>query len=250
MSRTAIITIAGKSTRFSKSVGYECHKSLYHYKDNDWTILAHQLNLLNECGFDDIILIGGYKFTEVSDYIVTNFSHMPIRLFYNANFADYGSCYSFVLGIEQVRCDCNNLFFIEGDLIFDTDSFKKLVQITGDAITANNFLTDAQTAVVFYVSESGHLKYIYDTKHQKLSIKEPFVKIGNSGQVWKFSDIMKLKKIVATYGKKEFKNTNLIPIVDYYKDIDSTNISIVTFCSWYNCNTIADYLEMKKYIER
>ena len=85
---------------------------------------------------------------------------------------------------------------------------------------------------------------------QKLSINESFVKIGNSGQVWQFSDINKLKKIIASYGKTEFKKTNLIPIIDYYNGMNTIDVPIISFNEWFNCNTISDYQQMKKYIER
>ena len=250
MAKTAIVTLAGSSSRFSKSIGYECHKSLYHDEKSSWTILSHHINLLCESGFDDIILIGGYKFEDVSAYIKQNFPDRPIRLFCNPHYADWGSCYSLVMGIQQVKEDCESLVFLEGDLIFDTDNFKKLINLSGNAITANKMLIDARTAVAFYISESGQLKYVYDTKHQKLSVNESFTKIGNSGQVWKFSDINKLKQVISQYKEPEFKQTNLKPIGDYYADVDCNDIPVVAFDVWFNCNTVTDYHLMKKYIER
>ena len=127
MTKAAIITLAGSSSRFSKSVGYDCHKSIYHDKNDDWTILSHHLNLLSQSSFDDIIIIGGYKYEEIEKYINDNFSNLPIHLYNNIHYFDYGSCYSLVLGIEQLNENTDNVVFIEGDLIFDTEQFNKIL---------------------------------------------------------------------------------------------------------------------------
>lgn len=248
MKKTVIITIAGCSSRFSKSVGFECHKALYHEKNDSWTILSHHLSLLSQYGFDEIIIVGGYRYAQLEKYVKDNFSNFPLKLCYNSHYVDYGSCYSFVLGINLLASDCDEVVFIEGDLIFDRKQFEAFLQTSGDVITANKFLIDAKTAVAFYISEEGKLGYVYDTAHQKLSIPQPFIKIGNSGQVWKFSDVTKLKNIVLSYSEDDFKQTNLKPIVDYFDDIDCNFIQIISFDAWFNCNTIDDYRLMKKYL--
>lgn len=249
MKKAAIITIAGCSSRFSKSVGFECHKALYHEENDTWTILSHHLSLLCQYGFDEIIIVGGYKFAQLEKYLQDNFSNLPLKVCCNSHYADYGSCYSLVLGINLLDSDCDEVVFIEGDLIFDKLHFEEFLQTSGDVITANKFLIDAKTAVAFYISETGKLGYVYDTAHQKLSIVQPFTKIGNSGQVWKFSNVAKLKNIVSSYSENDFRQTNLKPIVDYFDDIDSNFIHIVSFDAWFNCNTIDDYKAMKKYLK-
>ena len=248
MNRIAIITIAGCSSRFSKSVGYECHKSIYCDSDK-LTILSYQLDLLRKNNFNEIILVTGYKYDEIQKYITNNFANLPIRIHNNKHYMDYGSCYSLVLGIKQLKNVVKEVIFIEGDLIFDSISFQNLLKVSGDCITSNGLMVDARNSVAFYISKKGKLKYIYDTKHKNLSIKEKFVKIGNSGQVWKMTHIQKLKQIILNYTKKDFKKTNLLPIMDYYKSVDCSKINIVLFKQWFNCNTIDDYMSIKKYLK-
>ncbi len=249
MSKVAIITLAGRSARFSKSVGYECHKSIYCDSDHKWTILSYQLNLLQQNNFDEIILVAGYRYDEIKRYVMDNFYHFPILLYNNEHYMDYGSCYSLVLGIKQLNDNAKEVVFIEGDLVFDAISFENLLKISGDVITSNRFIVDARNSVAFYISKNGRLKYIYDTNHKTLSIKEKFVKIGNSGQVWKMIDAKKIKQIVLHYTEKDFKKTNLFPISQYYNDIDCSKIKIISFKQWFNCNTLDDYKSIKNYLK-
>ncbi len=248
MKRTAIVTLAGCSQRFSRSVGFECHKSIYHGENDDWTILAHQLGLLKESGIDDIILVGGFRYDDVVSYVQQKFSDFPVRLVFNPHYEDYGSCYSLVLGIQELDNDVDEVVFLEGDLIFDTASFLQIIAAGQDVVTTNKNIIEARTAVAFYISKTGRLNYVYDTKHQALSIPEPFTKIANSGQVWKLVNPAKLKKVIKDYAEAEFRQTNLLPIQDYFSDVDCNQIGLIAFLNWFNCNTVEDYLEMKTLI--
>lgn len=245
MQRTVIITLAGRSTRFAKSVGYECHKSLYRDSEDGMTILGYQLETLDTSRVGEIILVGGYCYDELQRYVKQYFSRMPIRLVYNSHFVDYGSCYSLVSGINAVRDTAGEIVFMEGDLVVDRGSMEKLLSVPGDVITAHHALIDASTAVAFYLNVSGRLRYIYDTNHRALCIPEPFSRIGNSGQVWKFENAQLLKHCIAAYGETEWKDTNLRPIMDYFDNRLCIDIPIITFEKWYNCNTLSDWRAMK-----
>lgn len=236
--KSAIITLAGSSSRFSKSVGYDCHKSVFEIENK--TILSEQLNLLKELKYDEIIIVTGYMSLDIQEYVKKNFFDLPVKFAYNIHFQDFGSCYSLILGIKNVSENADSLVFIEGDLIFDKESFKLIDSVDDDVITANPKLIEAKTAVAFYLNANNELKYLYDTSHNELLISEPFKKIGNSGQVWKFKNVGKLKKVIEEYKIEEFKGTNLVPINDYYKAENCEKLRIITFNEWFNCNTIDD----------
>lgn len=249
MKRSAIITIAGSSTRFSNSVGKEIHKAIYSDENCSWTILAHQLNIIkNKC--DEILIVTGYKHQEIAEYLKLNFSDINYKLIYNEHYSDYGSGYSLILGIEAANEQANELLFLEGDLIFDNFAFNKIINSPKNVITANNLLINSKTAVIFYINTQNIIKYLYDVNHEFLEIKEPFIQLGNSGQVWKFTDINKLKKYSRNYGINEYKGTNLIPINDYFKSTNFDDVEFITFKDWFNCNTIKDFKLMKEYVNK
>jgi choline kinase len=249
LKRTAIITIAGSSSRFSKSVEKEVHKAIYFDKNDSWTILAHQLKMLKDA-CDEILIVTGYKHREVEQYLKNNFSSFNYKLIYNEHYSDYGSGYSLILAIDAVDEQTDELIFLEGDLIFDNYSFNQIIHTHNNVITANNLPIMAKTAVIFYVNNQKIIKYLYDVNHKFIEINEPFVQLGNSGQVWKFTDIKRLKNNLINYGINEYKGTNLIPINDYYKFTNLDEVEFITFKYWFNCNTIEDFKLMKKYVNK
>lgn len=249
MKRTAIVTLAGTSSRFSKSVGRECHKSLFREQPQDGSLLDWQLSLLQRTEFARIVLIGGYKFTELDAAVSSKYADWPITLVRNDHYSDRGSCYSLCLGIDAVPDDSTSVTFLEGDLLFDDNAFAELLSVEDDAITANKSIVDARTSVAFYISRSGRLRYVYDTTHSSLKIDEPFIRIGNSGQVWQFANVKRLKACSLRCGEAEWSGTNLLPIIDYYSTIDAKAIRICSFDKWFNCNTISDYRAMKAYMK-
>lgn len=249
MKRTAIVTLAGTSSRFSRSVGRECHKSLFREQPQDDSLLDWQLSLLKQSGFAHIVLVGGYKFDELVAVVNSRYEDWPITLVRNDHYSDWGSCYSLCLGIDAVPGDSTSVTFLEGDLLFDDEAFAELLSIEDDAITANKSIVDARTSVAFYVSCSGCLRYVYDTAHSSLKIDVPFTRVGNSGQVWQFADVTRLKECSSRCGEREWKGTNLLPIMDYYSTVDGGAIRICSFDKWFNCNTISDYKAMKAYVK-
>lgn len=249
MRRVAIITMAGTSSRFSKSVGRECHKSLFREHPQDDSLLDWQLSILKRSGFEHIVLVGGYMFDELEAAIGSRYADWPIILVRNDHYSDWGSCYSLCLGIDAVPHDSTSVTFLEGDLLFDETAFADLLSIEDDAITATKSIVDARTSVAFYIAKSGRLQYVYDTAHTSLKIDEPFTRIGNSGQVWQFVDVKKLKVCSARCGEKEWRGTNLLPIIDYYSTVDGNAVRICGFDKWFNCNTISDYRAMRAYVK-
>ena len=67
MKKSVVITLAGTSSRFSRSVGGECHKSFYRETPEDDCLLDWQLDLAKRHGFEQIVLVGGYKYEELED---------------------------------------------------------------------------------------------------------------------------------------------------------------------------------------
>ena len=247
--KSVIITLAGMSSRFSRSVGRECHKSFYREVPEDDCLLDWQLDLTKRYGFEQIVLVGGYKYDELEKLVQKNHADLPVKLVPNDHYADLGSCYSLCLGVEAVDEDAVSVVFLEGDLLFDSQTFDELAALNDDAITATRSIVDAKTSVAFFTTVAGRLRYVYDTRHESLKVDEPFTRIGNSGQVWQFADVAKLKASVRGLSKDDWKGTNLVPILKYFEGVDARTVRVCQFNAWFNCNTIADYRAMKKYVK-
>lgn len=228
-------------------MGSDIHKAIYPNKGPQNTILAYQLMLAQDVA-DEIIVVTGYKHEDIECYLKRYFSHLPLKIVYNEHYADYGSNYSLILGIQTADERADELIFLEGDLVFDAIAFRQIVRARKNVITSNKSLIDASKSVVFYVNDKKQITYLYDPSHHLLKVDEPFLVMGNSGQVWKFTNVKKLKNNLKHYEMKDYKATNLVLINDYYKDINYENIEMVTFDKWFNCNTVQDFEEIKNYM--
>lgn len=246
--RTLVITVAGMATRFSESVGKECLKCAYYDQIPEESILYRLLHL-NPNFFDQFIVVGGFHYDELQQFVQEHLQEYKdrITLIYNEHFRDYGSGYSLYLGIsEALKMGCSEVVFAEGDLYLDQESFVEVCDSMKDVLTSNRDTILASKSVAYYFDTKGFVHYIFDTKHGELEVKEPFTEIGNSGQVWKFSDMEKLDYVLQGLSKQDKQGTNLIIVQNYFGERERDAYDIVQFKDWINCNTVSDFRRMQQ----
>ncbi len=244
--KALIITVAGESTRFRKTLGKDVLKCIYSENDFKKTILNYQLSQADD--FDKVIVVGGYKHDELVDFIKTNYDDDRIVCLFNDKYNTYGSGYSLYIAIDYLRqFSVDEIVFCEGDLYFDSSSFDKIKLSENSVITANLEAILAKKAVAFYSTLNNEVRYIYDTEHKKLQINEPFTAIYNSGQVWKFVKQDVLNGVLDNLMQEQMEGTNLEIIEGYFSIV--TDYSVVQFQQWINCNTADDYELIVKQIK-
>ena len=242
--KSLIITVAGMSSRFNRDLSEPVLKCLY-YENNPWcSLLSLQISMSYE-HVDEIIIVGGYKYDDLTAFIAKNIkdSEHKIKTVYNEHYSDYGSGYSLLKGIEVVSNKTNEIVFIEGDLFFDAESAEDIFDSPKDVISVNNEPILSNKAVALYFDANNYPHYIYDTSHSCLEIKEPFTAIYNSGQMWKFMNPGKVRDICKSLTPVQEQGTNLEIIQKYYGEFTSSQLDIIRVNLWFNCNTLADYRE-------
>ncbi len=252
MNRAVVISAAGRSERFSQSIGRNVNKVLYHEGTPRDCLLYNQLDLAVKADFQKIILVGGQMILELKEF-VSNFYKASgrIQVVHNEQFETAGTAHSFALGVDALRGDMpDEVVLIEGDLFVDEKSFMDVVSSAADVITLNREPIHADKSVIFHVSPSGLLAYEYDTNHKVLEVQVPFITLGNSGQIWKFTDFKLLQTVLANYGPTLSFDTNLRPIEKYFNAIGLARTEFVILKRWINCNTVDDYRWMRKIKER
>lgn len=241
-----IITVAGVASRFSQSIGHPCLKCLYYQKDIKDSLLYHIIS--QNSGIDRYVIVGGFRFDELKkaiDQFLGEF-HNRIILVKNDKYEEYGSGYSLYLGLEAIRqLDYKELVFAEGDLWVDEESFKHIWKTQGNVITCNNETILASKSVAFYYDNQYRIHYIFDTNHAMLEIKEPFLGIFNSGQVWKFSQRERVLEAMLQLTPEEWRQTNLNFIQQYFGGLNQDEYVIVSLDKWINCNTIEDFKKIE-----
>ncbi len=264
--KVAIIAAAGISARFNKDIPEEKKKlKVIFYDNNPKQTLLY--NLIDKCSFADrIIVVGGYKFEELEDYlqddsIIASDLRNKIKLVKNDHYEDLASGYSFYLGLREALGiaseDTNKaedkipseILFVEGDLDVDYPSFKMIKESNHSVLSYNFESIYANKAVVLYRNGEGKYKYAFNSSHGLLKIEEAFSVILNSGQIWKFQDCNALREAMIMFGEGKKDGTNLEIIQNYLNKTDYNDIELVPVSRWTNCNTREDYQMIKKYWE-
>lgn len=240
--RALLVTVAGTSSRFGKSLGRECLKCIYSQNDFSESLLYKLLH--KPVNFDKYIIVGGYKFDELKAAVDKNFSDIKdkIVLLENKHYEDYASGYSLYVGLQYViENGIDEVVFAEGDLFVDDMGFTAVADSVKDVVTYNRETIDAGKAVVFYYDASNNLHYLYDTAHRYLSIDEPFLSVYNSGQIWKFVDKKRVRTCFDAIPEYEWRGTNLVFIQKYFGLRNKAEYELVEFKEWINCNTVQDF---------
>ena len=250
--RAAVITIAGISSRFNegKPEKDKRHKIIYYDGEKKNTLLYH---LVEKCMYaDKIILVGGNKYEDVQKYCTELPEQIKskIILVYNEHYADLSSGYSLYIGLNELFSRneyVDEVLFVEGDLDIDKESFDNVVNYESDVLTYSYEPIYANKSVVLYKNQFNKFKYAFNSNHGLLKIDEAFSLILNSGQLWKFKDIEKLKKAIVNFYKGERVGTNLFIIQSYIDLKDSNDFELIGLKRWTNCNTREDYKKILKY---
>ena len=246
--KIAVITVAGISSRFNEGISPEKKvlKCLYTEGDRTDTLLY---NLMKKCSYADrIILVGGYKFSNLCSFykeaLSSEFPH--VSLVENEHYSDFGSGYSLYLGLrEAISYHPDEVLFVEGDLDVDNDSFQNVVNSEKSVITFTSAPIYSDKAVVLYQNGNGRFRYAFNSSHGLLSIDEPFSCILNSGQIWKFRDIKALDKANNDFFNTQKEGTNLGIIQRYFDSVKPEDAEVIRLKRWVNCNTRSDYLAIK-----
>lgn len=238
-----VITVAGLSSRFSRSLGRTALKCIYHEKDLRESLLYRMLN--QPVRFDRYIIVGGFLFEELAAALAqpafASFRER-ILLVKNEQYAEYGSGYSLYKGLKAAQnLPFQTLVFAEGDLYTDSESFKRVCAAEKNVITCTREPILASSAVAFYYDTAYGIHYIYDTSHSALTIAEPFAGIFNSGQIWKFAQPERLRSVMAEMTDRDWRGTNLELIQRYFGGLSETEYDRIELKEWINCNTVADY---------
>lgn len=243
MKRALIIAAAGRSSRFCQSLGRDVLKVLYHEGNEEDCLLNRQLIKGLALGFDHIVIVGGYAFDKLSDFVSRRFSgESQIEVVHNEYFLTYGTCFSFSRGLDALKGrQIDEIVLMEGDLEFDNQTFEEIVSSKTDVVSANSDPIRAERSVVFFVTLDRKLGFKYDPEHKALHIDQPFTAIGNSGQVWKFCDVPLLMRTTEGLGAGLYDDTNLLIVERYFNALARPDFSIITFRDWHNCNTVQDY---------
>lgn len=247
--KDVIITLAGASSRFSKSVGKPAHKSIYCI--NNKCLLFKMLDQLERSqNVKNVVIVTGYQDNDITLMIDAwkygNFRSMNIFIVHNQYWKETGSNESMLRGLlhwTMLENKSESVVCIEGDLsVSNLEDLLNAKVPTISRVTSNaQSILDASRDVLCCIFPDGRVEWVYDREHKAFPIREQYTKIFASGQMWEFNT--NSKRFI-----EEMKH-----LADYIKDLDicnQTNLDIISRLTfdpeifvlkdWVNCNTIDD----------
>lgn len=249
--RAFITTVAGMATRFSESLASPVPKCIYTETEPEQTLLYRMVKFASD--FDRIVIVGGFMFDAVMEYTKRQFPELMEKIVFvdNPHYADYGSGWSLYLGLQKLLESgevFEQILFAEGDLFISEMDFRRIAEADSDVITTSSAPIEARSSVAVYFDLQKLPHYIYDTAHGALEIREPFLSIYNSGQIWKFTDAKRLSETITALGEDQQKGTNLVLIGRYFQEIcrSGREPAVLQLDKWVNCNTLHDYQSIFK----
>jgi choline kinase len=127
----AIILAAGMSTRL-RAMTEDLPKCLLSL--NEDTILDYQIQSLAQLAIRHLFIVAGYKRALIERHVASVRSTIPITIVHNELFKETDNAYSLSLALERVDTDNDTIVVLDGDILFDFELLRTLVQSPYDNI--------------------------------------------------------------------------------------------------------------------
>ncbi|MDE7003402.1 MAG: NTP transferase domain-containing protein [Oscillospiraceae bacterium] len=242
--RAFITTVAGQSTRFNQGCADPVLKCLYHTEKTPECILFRLLRQAAEAGCDRLIVVGGYRYQDLQR-MVEEYHNSSVELVYNPRWQDSGSMHSLYYGVLAAK-GAAELLFCEGDVITDSESFRRLASAQEDSFAIAREPIFADRSVAAYQGPDGRLHYLFDTNHGALTFPPNVKAIFHSAQAWKISDGETFIRMNAQLTETERRGTNLVLIERYFRRHPMEQLNPITLEHWINCNTREDFARYER----
>ncbi len=162
MGKQAIILVAGMGTRL-RPLTNNTHKCLTEV--NGITILENTLNILDELGFTNAVLVVGYLKEKIQSAIGKKYKRINIDYVYNEKYDQTNTSYSLKLGIESVDTK-KEVYIFEGDVFFEKKILEKCINIKEKNIAVVEPYNEKLSGT--FVGLSADNNYIVEWKHKSM----------------------------------------------------------------------------------
>lgn len=167
MIKKAIILAAGMGTRLRPRTD-DTHKCLTEV--NGTTIIENALEVLEKSGIKETILVVGYLGNQIKERIGQQYGNMSVSYIENKFFESTSTSYSLFKGLELLQ-DYDEVFILEGDVIFEADILSELALIGFSNVTVVNKYEPHLDGSFVEINED---KFVIDWIHKNMR-KDDFI---------------------------------------------------------------------------
>lgn len=125
----AIILAAGMSKRMRLNI------PKYLLKLNMYTICDYQIRSLIDCGIGRTFVVVGYKKEMIINYVIKKYNNIGIIV--NNLYKETDNAFSLALALQMIDLH-EPVIVLDGDIIFDVRLLRKLSDLRGSALVADN----------------------------------------------------------------------------------------------------------------
>ena len=138
---------------------------------NNKTILEHNLNIIQKCKVEDVIIVIGYKSRKILNFVMKLKLKLKIKFVKNSNPILYGNTVSMYLGLKQIT---KGAIIIDGDLMYDESVLKKILSKNNrsELVVGEGDINDIECAKTLvdkkkFVKKTIDKRKIYPTEIEK-----------------------------------------------------------------------------------
>lgn len=176
-------------------------------KVDNHAILDWQLDTLQHFKPEKIIIVTGYKTTEVEVFITNNYPRLPIKIVRNKNYATTNNGVSLNLALEEVPVNKKALI-INGDIVFHKDVIKDMYRCK-----------DQNAISVIYNSCNEEDMKVYVNNGRITKLNKEFYSgenpVGQALGIYKISNVADLKRELSLLNKSDYFNDAIENMLSY-----------------------------------
>lgn len=196
----AIILAAGMGSRLGE---YTKENTKAMVKVNNKTLIERNLDILNNNGIQEVIIVVGYKREGLINYLGNSYKNINIKYIINSEYNKTNNIYSLYLAKEEFNDD---ILLLESDIIFEDKIIKDLLEDKNETLVLVDKYQSFMDGTVVTLDENNYITEFINKDQFNYGLTDNYYKTVN---IYKFS--------------KEFLNKKYLPYLEAYIKSEGMN---------------------------
>lgn len=232
----AIILAAGMGSRLGR---YTKDNTKAMVEVNGKKLIENSLDILNECGVYEVIIVVGYKKEKLMSFLGETYKDIKIKYIVNEKYNNTNNIYSLYLAKEEFNDD---IILLESDIIFEKSLIEKLIKDKNkDLVAVDKYQSWMDGTVTILKSDNTISSFVDKTEFDWNNIDNYYKTVN----IYKFSKKFLLNKYLPyleAYIKSEGYNSYYEQVLSVISSLKSVNLKAMKLESekWYEIDDAQD----------
>lgn len=232
----AIILAAGMGSRLGR---YTKDNTKAMVEVNGKKLIENSLDILNECGVYEVIIVVGYKKEKLIAFLGETYKDIKIKYIVNEKYNNTNNIYSLYLAKEEFNDD---IILLESDIIFEKSLIEKLIKDKNkDLVAVDKYQRWMDGTVTILKNDNTISRFVDKTEFDWNNIDNYYKTVN----IYKFSKkflINKYLPYLEAYIKSEGYNSYYEQVLSVISSLKSVNLKAMKLESekWYEIDDAQD----------